>query len=77
MSSPASFALERKVFEQHREEWLRSNPGKFVAIQDEVVADGFFGTYAEAFRAGLRKFGVSRGFLIKQVRFTEQVYFVS
>lgn len=77
MTSPASLTVERKVFEEHREEWLLSNPGKFVAIQGEIVADGFFGTYTEALRAGLRKFGVSRGFLVKQIRLSEQVYFVS
>jgi hypothetical protein len=49
----------------------------FVAIQDDVVAEGFFGTYAEALSAGLQKFGVRRGFLVKQVWMTEPVYFVS
>lgn len=71
------FSEELKVFQQHREEWLRSNPGKFVVIQDSVVADGFFGSYAEAVRAGLQKFGVSRSFLVKQVWITEPVYVVS
>jgi hypothetical protein len=71
------FSVENMVFAQHREEWLRSHPGAFVAIQDDVIADGFFGTYAEAFRAGLQKFGVTRGFLVKQVWTTEPVYCVS
>jgi hypothetical protein len=71
------FSMENKVFEEHRPEWSLSNPGMFVAIQDDVVAEGFFGTYAEALSAGLQKFGVRRGFLVKQVWMTEPVYFVS
>jgi hypothetical protein len=71
------FSAENKVFEQHREDWLRSHPGEYVAIQDDVIAEGFFGTYAEAFKAGLHKFGARRGFLVKQVWMTEPVYCVS
>lgn len=77
MTSSNSFATELKLFEQHRNEWLRSHPGTYVAIQDDVIVDGFFGSYAEAFRAGLQKFGVRRGFLVKQVWITEPVYLVS
>jgi hypothetical protein len=51
----SSFSEELKVFQEHRQEWLRSNPGKFVAIQDSLVAEGFFSTYAEAFKAGLQR----------------------
>jgi len=76
MAATGSFSAELSVFEQHREEWSRSHPGKYVAIQDDVI-EGFFGTYADAFRAGLMKFGVRRGFLVKQVWMTEPVYFVS
>jgi len=71
------FASEFEVFERHRGEWLRSHPGAYVVIQDDVIAEGFFGTYAEAFKAGLEKFGVRRGFLIKQIWMTEPVYMVS
>jgi len=77
MAPNAAFAIELAVFDQHREEWYRSHPGCFVAIQDGVIVDGFFETYAEAFNAGLRKFGVQRGFLVKQVWATEPVYLVS
>jgi len=76
MVPTAPFSTELKVFEQHREEWSRSHPGEYVVIQDDVV-EGFFDTYAEAFKAGLKKFGVRRGFLVKQVWITEPVYFVS
>jgi hypothetical protein len=71
------FSAELQVFQKHRDEWVHSNLGKFVAIQDTVIAEGFFGTYAEAFKAGLQKFGARRNFLVKQVWTTEPIYFVS
>jgi hypothetical protein len=77
MAPTAEFEVELNVFERNRKEWLRSHPGKFVVIQGEIVADGFFSTYAEAFRAGLQKFGVRDNFLVKQVWKTDPVYFVS
>ncbi len=70
------FSEELALFQHHRQEWLQTNPGKFVAIQDAEVK-GFFDTYAEAFRAGLDGFGVHRNFLVKQVWTTEPVYVVS
>jgi hypothetical protein len=76
MAGSGSFAAELDVFEQHRKEWSQSHPGKFVAIQDDAIA-GFFGSYAEALKAGLSKFDVRRDFLVKQVWITEQVYLVS
>jgi hypothetical protein len=77
MSSAGLFCTELTVFESHRQEWSHSHPGAYVVIQDHNVAEGFFGSYAEAFKAGLQKFGVSRVFLVKQVWMTEPVYFVS
>jgi hypothetical protein len=66
MAGSGSFAAELDVFEQHREEWSASHPGKFVVIQGDKVG-GFFSSYAEALRAGLDKFDVARDFLVKQV----------
>jgi hypothetical protein len=77
MAPPNVFSEEIKLFDQHRQEWYRSHPGEYVVIQDNVIVEGFFASYAEAFRAGLKKFGVQRGFLIKQVWMTEPVYFIS
>jgi hypothetical protein len=77
MSSAGLLSTELKVFESHRQEWARSHPGAYVVIQDKVVLEGFFDSYAEAFKAGLQKFGVRRAFLVKQVWVTEPVYFVS
>lgn len=77
MATTDTFSKELMVFEQHRKEWVQSNPGMFVAIKGDVVADGFFTSYAEALGAGLKKFGAAQGFLVKQVWISEPVYFVS
>jgi len=71
------FSNELQVFQRYRDEWLRTNAGKFVVIQDSTVAEGFFDTYSEALKAGHQKFGVTRGFLVKQVWKTDPVFFVS
>ena len=75
MEPTNQFSTELGVFEEHRQEWSRSNLGKFVAIQGKDIA-GFFGTYADALRAGLKRFGVRREFLVKQIWVTEPVYLV-
>jgi len=77
MATASLFSRELTVFEKHREEWSRSHPGEYVVIQNDVIVEGFFKTYADAFKAGLQKFGVRREFLVKQVWNTEPVYFVS
>ena len=77
MAPTEPFTTELHVFEEHRKDWARSHPGEYVVIQDRIILDGFFATYEEAFKAGLKKFGVGRGFLVKQVWVTEPVYLVS
>lgn len=77
MAESGRFSAELTVYEQHRREWSRSHPGEFVVIQDEEIAEGFFGTYAEALRAGLQRFGARREFLVKQVWVNEPVYCIS
>jgi len=77
MPNEGLFSAELKLFEQHRQEWSRSNLGSFVAIQDSVIIEEFFSTYAEALRGGLQRFGVRRPFLVKQIWKTEPVYLVS
>jgi hypothetical protein len=76
MAPTDQFSAELTVFEQHRREWSRSHPGQFVVIRGEEIAEGFFVTYADALRAGLKKFGASREFLVKQVWVAEPVYLV-
>jgi hypothetical protein len=77
MADSSKLETERKVFEEHRSEWSRSHQGEFVAIQGDIVAEGFFDSYSDALRAGLDKFGVRREFLVKQIWITEPVYLVS
>lgn len=76
MAATHPFSTELKLFEERRKEWSRSHGGEYVAIQG-VKVEGFFASYAEAFRAGLQKFGIDREFLVKQVSMTEPVYFIS
>ncbi len=76
MPARAPFSAELRVFEEHRQQWSRSYPGAYVAIQDEAI-EGFFSTYAEALKAGLQKFGAARAFLVKQIWIAEPVYLVS
>jgi hypothetical protein len=75
MSAATPLQTELSVFEQHKREWLRSNPGKFVVIAGQTVA-GFYPDYESAFRAGLEKFGVKASFLIKQVWEEQPVYLI-
>ncbi|MFZ0631158.1 MAG: hypothetical protein WA399_20990 [Acidobacteriaceae bacterium] len=76
MAATQPFAAELELFEQHRREWSSTHPGEFVVIQGSAV-EGFFGSYAEALKAGLQKFDVARDFLVKQIWTTEPVYLVS
>ncbi|HVC47074.1 MAG TPA: hypothetical protein VND90_07480 [Terracidiphilus sp.] len=76
MTPTAELEAELRVFEEHRKEWSSAHPGEFVVIQGEVVLDEFFVEYGDAFKAGLKRFGVGRPFLVKQVWITEPVYFV-
>ena len=66
---------ERVFFQQHKSEWLQSHPGDFVVIVGEA-AEGFFSDYETAFRAGLRKVGLTGNFLVKQVCAEEPVYLI-
>jgi hypothetical protein len=77
MAVAAPLEMELQLFEKHRKAWSQTHPGKFVVIQDSIVLDGFFDAYADAFTAGLRRFGVNRNFLVKQIWKTEPVYFVA
>jgi hypothetical protein len=77
MATAELFSRELTVFEKHRKNWSRSHPGEYVVIQDDVVVEGFFSTYGEALKAGLKNFGARRGFLVKQIWVTEPVYSIS
>lgn len=77
MALAAPLESELKVFEKHRKEWAHAHPGKFVVIQDNTILGQFFEEYSAAFKAGLRAFGISRSFLVKQIWIEEPVYFVA
>lgn len=77
METATPLETELKVFEENLQGWAQSHPGKFVAIQDRTVVEGFFDEFEEAFRAGVRQFGAGRDFLIKQIWITQPVYFVA
>lgn len=70
-----SLRAEMDIFEQRKLEWLRSNAGSFVVIGGTEV-QGFYPDYESAFRAGLKTFGVSRQFLVKQVCAEEPVHLI-
>jgi hypothetical protein len=72
----APLQTELQVYEANRTTWSQSHTGKYVVIQDATVIEGFFDQYEDAFRAGVKRFGRDRNFLIKQVWKTEPVYFV-
>ena len=77
MSPTDPLSAELKLFDLRRAEWSHSHPGEYVVIQDDIVIPQFFSSYADALRAGLRKFGSSRSFLVKQIWIAEPVYLVS
>ncbi|MGA9977094.1 MAG: hypothetical protein WBQ08_00460 [Candidatus Sulfotelmatobacter sp.] len=69
------FKTELGIFEQHKLEWLRSNPGEFVVIVGTRVV-GFHPDYESAFKAGLSAAGLGKNFLLKQVWAEEPVYLI-
>jgi hypothetical protein len=75
VTADEALKTELQVFEQHKHEWLKSNPGEFVVIVGTAVA-GFFRDYETAFRAGLERVDVSQNFLVKQVWAEEPVYLI-
>jgi hypothetical protein len=66
---------ELKVFAEHKQEWLRSNPGEFAVIVGNTFV-GFYPDYETAFRAGLAVAGLGKSFLLKQVWAEEPVYLI-
>jgi hypothetical protein len=69
------FKTELGIFELHKLEWLRSNPGEFVVIVGTRVV-GFHPDYESAFKAGLSAAGLGKNFLLKQVWAEEPVYLI-
>jgi hypothetical protein len=69
-------ALEKEL-ETYRKKLpeLTQHEGKFALIHGEEIAD-FFSTYEDAIKAGYQKYKLEP-FLVKQIRATEPVFFIS
>lgn len=67
-----SLEKELKYFEEHKEELLKHYEGQFVLIKDASLV-GSYTTEAEAYQAGIQKFG-NTPFLIKKVTKEEEIY---
>ena len=65
MSEQSPLQTELEYFQKHKQEYLKLYQGQFVLIKGEVLA-GTYTTEAEAYKAGLEKFG-NTPFFIKQV----------
>jgi hypothetical protein len=63
---------ETALFEQHREEWRRQHPGKFVVIGGDRVV-GFYDSLESALVAGTRQFGL-KSFLARSVSEPDQEF---
>ena len=57
--------IERRVFDQHLEEWLVSHAGRVVLVKDSEVV-GFFDDEWSALGEGARRFGLT-SFLVRRV----------
>jgi hypothetical protein len=62
---------ELKYFEDHKDELLKHYESLFVLIKDDSLV-GAFTTEAEAYQAGIRKFG-NQPLLIKRVAQEEEI----
>lgn len=65
MNEQNPLQTELEYFQKHRQEYQKLYKGQFVLIKGETFA-GTYTTEAEAYQAGLEKFG-NQPFLIKQV----------
>lgn len=65
------FSEAYATYEVHRKEWLRDHWDEYVVIAAYDVA-GFFPTYAEAFEAGRRHYGVGVFFLVMHIRESDE-----
>ena len=60
---------EIKLFEQKLPEMLQDREGQYVLIKGEEI--NFFDDHTDAINSGLEKYGVTDGFLVRQI-LTEQ-----
>jgi hypothetical protein len=70
-----SLQMDYEIFERNRKEWSITHSNEFVLIGN-ATPSGFFPDYETALRAGLRKFGVTGKFVVKQVCREEPVFVI-
>ena len=75
MTGEHSLQEELRVYEQHRGEWLRSNPGDFVVVSKTTVV-GFYPDFESAFNAGIKAVGLGVDFLVKKVAAEDPAYLI-
>jgi predicted acetyltransferase len=63
--------IERKIFDDHVEEWRSSHGGKFVLIHGKEVV-GFYDSLQKAFSQGTKLYGMA-DFFIEQILPAETV----
>jgi hypothetical protein len=68
-------AAELHFYSAHKEEWLRKHRGEYVVVHGTTLL-GFFHSWEDAFRSGVKSFGVRDDFLVKQVLAENPVHFV-
>ena len=68
-------AGELAVYVLHKNEWLKSYPGRYVAIKGTEVLN-FYPTFEAAYSAGAGAWGINTDFLVKQIIEHEPVFFV-
>jgi hypothetical protein len=74
-AQPNPLDAELAIFQAHRREWAREHAGQFVLLLGDEPPT-FHNNYESALKTGLRNFGVSAAFLIKQVFAEEPVFYI-
>jgi hypothetical protein len=58
---------EQDAFDSQLAEMMKEHAGKFVVFHHEQPVE-FFDTFGQAYRAGIKKFGVDETFLVSEVK---------
>jgi hypothetical protein len=59
--------LEQRAFEARLDQMLASHEGEFVVFRDSEPI-GFYGSFQDAFRSAIDRFGVREVFLVSEIR---------
>lgn len=68
-----AFEKEIETYNQHLQEWLAQDEGKFVVIQGDRII-GIFAAYEDALKAGYEDAGAGK-FFVKRIAAMEQACF--